>query len=186
LLFKLQAMDWWTRNSNNQAHPTRGDARPSVSEICDSLLVGEYLRLCDIAWLRREHRVSAVHNLQDDVDLRINGLDIDELRQTCEQNGIKLVRTPIQDGSADDMAARLEPALHDLTALIAAGERVYLHCNAGLNRAPTLAIAYMRAHCGMSLNEALAHVKQRRACGPFMTVLEDYFGPRDFKPGSDG
>ena len=29
---------------------------------------------------------------------------------------------------------------------------------------------------------ALRLVKARRACGPFMTVLEDYFGPRDFKP----
>jgi len=57
-----------------------------------------------------------------------------------------------------------------------------LHCNGGLNRAPTLAIAFLRAHRRMSLEEALALVKTRRACGPFMTVLEDYFGPRDFKP----
>ncbi|MGH8013749.1 MAG: dual specificity protein phosphatase family protein [Candidatus Binataceae bacterium] len=179
-------MDWWTRNSNNEARPTRGDARPSVTEICESLLIGEYLRLNDIAWLKREYRVSAIQNLQDDVDLRINGLDIEALRRTCDQNGIKLVRTPIQDGSADDMAGRLSAALADLAALIQAGERVYVHCNAGLNRAPTLAIAYMRAYCGMSLNEAMAHVKQRRACGPFMTVLEGYFGPRDFKPEPNG
>jgi protein-tyrosine phosphatase len=52
-----------------------------------------------------------------------------------------------------------------------------------LNRAPTIAIAYLRAHRQMSLNEAMAHVKKRRACGPFMTVLEDYFGSRDYKPG---
>ena len=25
-------------------------------------------------------------------------------------------------------------------------------------------------------------VKKQRACGPFMTVLEEYFGPRDYKP----
>jgi hypothetical protein len=50
-----------------------------------------------------------------------------------------------------------------------------------MNRAPTVAIAFMRAHRGMSLNEALAHVKQRRACGPFMTVLEEHFGGRDLK-----
>jgi protein-tyrosine phosphatase len=82
------------------------------------------------------------------------------------------------------MADRLHAALIDLALLIGAKERVYLHCNAGLNRAPTLAIAYLRAHGGMSLNEALAHVKRRRSCGPFMTVLEDYFGPRDVKPES--
>jgi protein-tyrosine phosphatase len=80
------------------------------------------------------------------------------------------------------MADRLRAALSDLASLLSAQERVYLHCNAGLNRAPTLAIAYLRAHGGMSLNEALAHVKRRRSCGPFMTILEDYFGPRDLKP----
>ena len=94
------------------------------------------------------------------------------------------MRTPIRDGSADDMADRLRTALSDLAMLVEGRERVYLHCNAGLNRAPTLAIAYLRAHGGMSLNEALVHVKQRRSCGPFMTVLEDYFGPRALKPES--
>jgi protein-tyrosine phosphatase len=95
---------------------------------------------------------------------------------------MKLVRTPISDGGADHMAEGLELALTDLRTLIAAGERVYMHCNGGLNRAPTLAIAYLRAYEGMSLDEALAHVKRRRTCGPFMTVLEDYFGPRHHKP----
>jgi protein-tyrosine phosphatase len=153
-----------------------------LSEIVHELLVGEYPRGDDVEWLKNEHGITAVHNLQDDEDLSVNGLDIAALRDKYERNGIKLVRTPIQDGSSDEMAARLKAALDDLHSLVGGKERVYLHCNAGLNRAPTLAIAYLRAHRGMSLNEALAHVKARRACGPFMTVLEEYFGPRDVKP----
>jgi protein-tyrosine phosphatase len=176
-------MDWWTQRPDHEARPTRGNGRPSVSEITDNLLVGEYPRRSDIEWLKLEHRVTAIHNLQDDEDLRINGLDIALMREACSRYGIKLVRTPIQDGSSDDMASRLEPALRDLAALLHERQRVYLHCNAGLNRAPTLAIAYLHAHHGMSLNEAMAHVKKRRACGPFMTVLEAHFGPRDAKPG---
>jgi len=175
-------MDWWTQPRDNRARPTRGNGRPSVSEITDHLLVGEYPRESDIEWLAGEYRVTAIHNLQDDEDLRINDLDAAALRAACARHGITLVRTPIQDGSADDMAVRLEAALRDLEALMRKPERVYLHCNAGLNRAPTLAIAYLRANAGMSLNEAMAHVKRQRACGPFMTVLEDYFGPRDLKP----
>jgi protein-tyrosine phosphatase len=175
-------MDWWTKPSDDRARPTRGNGRPSVSEITEHLLVGEYPRENDIEWLAGEHRVTAIHNLQDDEDLRINAIDAAALRTECARHGITLVRTPIQDGSADDMAARLEAALQDLAALMSKRERVYLHCNAGLNRAPTLAIAYLRANAGMSLNEAMAHVKRRRACGPFMTVLEAYFGPRDLKP----
>ncbi len=162
----------------------RHSERPSVSEIVPELLIGEYPMDSEIGWLKDNYRISAVHNLQDDEDLRIHGLTISSLRREYDARGIKLVWTPIQDGSADAMRERLEAALADLHSLIRDERRVYLHCNAGLNRAPTLAIAYLRAHRNMSLDEALAHVKKRRACGPFMTVLEDYFGPRDFKPGS--
>lgn len=177
-------MDWFTQRNDREARPTRGNAHPHLSEITEHLLVGEYLRPGDIPWLASEYRVSAIHNLQDDEDLRINALDASALRDLAAQHQVRYVRTPIQDGSADDVAARLVAALTDLDALIKSGDRVYLHCNAGLNRAPTLAIAWLRAYGGMSLNEALAHVKRRRACGPFMTVLEDHFGSRDHKPSS--
>jgi protein-tyrosine phosphatase len=176
-------MDWFTRRPDDEMRPTRGNGRPSVSEITDSLLVGEYPRVSDIDWLKQEFRITAIHNLQDDEDLRINGIDVMNLREACGRHQIKLVRTPIRDGSSDDMAARLSDALQSLEHLLDNRERVYLHCNAGLNRAPTLAIAWLRANAGMSLNEAMAHVKKRRACGPFMTVLEAHFGPRDQKPG---
>jgi len=176
-------MDWFSkRNQHDQHRSTRGGQRPSVSEISDELLIGEYPALGDIEWLKDTYNVGAVHNLQDDDDLRHNGLDLKQLRAEYDAQGIRFRRTPIQDGSADAMADRLAVALADLRELVDAHGRVYLHCNGGLNRAPTLAIAFLRAHRRMSLEEALALVKTRRACGPFMTVLEDYFGPRDFKP----
>jgi protein-tyrosine phosphatase len=174
-------MDWFSRRPYDEVRPTRGNGRPSVSLITDGLLVGEYPRISDIGWLKDEFRITAIHNLQDDEDLRINGIDLIGLREACQHHQIKLVRTPIRDGSSDDMAARLGVALQCLEELIGGSECVYLHCNAGLNRAPTLAIAWLRANHGMSLNEAMAHVKKRRACGPFMTVLEAHFGPRDQK-----
>jgi protein-tyrosine phosphatase len=173
-------VDWWQNRSHHDGHASRA-TRPSVSEITGNLLIGEYPRPDDIAWLKDNFAVTAVHNLQDDEDLRHNGLDMGALQREYQTHGVKLVRTPIQDGSADAMGVRLELALEDLRALISAGERVYLHCNAGLNRAPTLAIGYLRAHGKMSLDEAVAYVKKRRACGPFMTILEDYFGPRHLK-----
>ncbi len=146
------------------------------------MLIGEYPRCDDAAWLKDTFGVTAVHNLQDDDDFRINGLDLAALTAAYRHNGIKLVRTPIPDGSTDAMAAHLKEALEHLEALVRARERVYLHCNAGFNRAPTLAIALLHTFFKMSLNEALAHVKKRRACGPFMTVLENHFGSRDYKP----
>jgi protein-tyrosine phosphatase len=177
-------MDWFTRRPYEEVRPTRGNGRPSVSWVTHSLLVGEYPRVGDIEWLKHEFSITAIQNLQDDEDLRINGIEVVPLREACQRHQIKLVRTPIRDGSSDDMAARLGDALRCLESLLGGKERVYLHCNAGLNRAPTLAIAWLRANAGMSLNEAMAHVKKRRACGPFMTVLEAHFGPRDQRPAS--
>lgn len=147
------------------------------------LLIGEFPRPEDIGWLKETFGVTAVHNLQDQADFEHHGVDFAALSAACRRHDVRIVRTPIPDGSAEELGLRLGPVLEDLKALIDAGERVYLHCNAGLNRAPTVAIAFMRAYRGMSLDEALAHVKRRRSCGPFMATLEEHFGARDFKPG---
>jgi protein-tyrosine phosphatase len=175
-------VDWFSKRAEHDPRPTRGGRRPSVSVISSELLVGEYPGQDDIGWLKDTYAITAVHNLQDDDDLRMNGLDPGLLRSEYDAHGIDYVRTPIQDGSADAMAERLEAALHDLCELVDSSGRVYVHCNAGMNRAPTLAIAFLRAYRQMSLDEAMMLVKKQRACGPFMTVLEDYFGPRDYKP----
>lgn len=176
-------MDWFGIVANGHARPTRGDRRPDVAEINDELVIGEYPAPKDIAWLKETYGITAILSLQDDEDLRINGLDARELERVCAENGITFVRSPIQDGSADSMAAELPTALEALVKLAKSTRRVYLHCNAGMNRAPTLAIAYLHVRHRMSLEEAMRYVKRRRACGPFMTVLEDYFGPRHERPG---
>jgi protein-tyrosine phosphatase len=176
-------MDLWNPRRGGEARSPRENQRPTVTELFHDLLIGDYPREEDIEWLKQTYGITAVLNLQDDEDFQIKGLDAAALQEACQRHGVKFVRRPIPDGSADQVAQHLERALSDLKALVDGGERVYVHCNAGLNRAPTIAIAYLRAHRQMSLNEAMAHVKKRRACGPFMTVLEDYFGSRDYKPG---
>src|SRR5208337_669023 len=77
------------------------DRPPSVTELLPELLIGEYPRLEDIGWLKTAHAVTAVHNLQDDVDLRLYGLELGSLMNTYAQASIRMVRTPIPDGSAD-------------------------------------------------------------------------------------
>ncbi|HUY19246.1 MAG TPA: dual specificity protein phosphatase family protein [Candidatus Binataceae bacterium] len=176
-------MDWFTPRNPDEARPARA-GRPRVTELSELLLIGEYPRREDIAWLKSHHRVTAVHSLQDNDDLKLHGLSLAVLEEAYRQSHLSFVRTPIPDAGADAMALHLKAALEALRGLTEARERVFLHCNAGMNRAPTLAIALMRAAGGMSLAEALAHVKQRHFCGPYMTILEDYFGPRDFKPQS--
>jgi protein-tyrosine phosphatase len=165
----------WTLRPDSEQRFERGDRRPSVTELLPELLIGEYPQPADIGWLKERFGVSAVHSLQDERDLVVNGLSLAELTRACREQGIRFVRTPIADGSSDDLARHLGQALGALEALASGRERVYLHCNAGVNRAPTVAIAFIHRRLNLTLEEATNFVKERRNCGPFVSVLEEFF-----------
>jgi len=44
--------------------------------------------------------------------------------------------------------------------------RVYVHCTAGLGRAPAVCIAYLYWWCGMNLDDAYQYLTNIRPCGP--------------------
>lgn len=164
----------WSRLSHPFLRPA---ARPGVSTILgDRLLIGEYPTPDDVAWLRDEHGVEAVVSLQDDIDLNYKGIDRPSLSRAYADARIPLHRFGVVDGDPEDLLASLGPILARLHALLAGGRRVYLHCNAGFNRAPTVAIAYLRAYRGRTIDEAHAEVQARRACAPYLTILRRYFG----------
>lgn len=149
--------------------------RPGASAVCEGLVVGEYPGPHDAPWLRDAHGITAVVSVQDDGDLKSKGLVLSELERAYREHGIAFHRLPVPDGDGEALAARLDDLLPLLARLLAAGERVYLHCNAGFNRAPTIAIAHLHANGGLPLAEARAEVAARRSCMPYMTVLEAYF-----------
>jgi protein-tyrosine phosphatase len=53
-----------------------------------------------------------------------------------------------------------------IRGVVQEGGQVYIHCKAGVGRAPTLAAAYFIAE-GMTVEEAIATIKRRR---PFITI----------------
>jgi protein-tyrosine phosphatase len=148
---------------------------PDWSEIVPNLLVGACPRPRDLIWLHRRCAVTAIVSVQDDVDLASKGLDAQELARACRDCQVAYHRLPVTDGDAPGLVRQIEPVVSLLHSLIGRGERVYLHCNAGMNRAPTLAIAYLHARCGFGLADAREHVKRQRHCVPYMRVLEEYF-----------
>jgi len=156
--------------------PPRPGARPGLSVIRPGLLVGEYPTPEDAAWLRDEHGVTAVVSLQDDADLATKGLRLVALERAYGAHGLAFHRFPIPDGDDRNLAARLAEIVALLRKVIAAGGRVYVHCNAGLNRAPTVAIAYLHVGEGLPLEDARAEVKRLRHCVPYMRALVACFG----------
>jgi atypical dual specificity phosphatase len=158
--------------------PPRPTGRPACNEIRPGLLVGEYPLPDDVAWLRDVHRVTAVVSLQEDADLAAKGVSLVQLERAYAAHGIAFHRIPVVDGDPQHLADRLENIVPLLAGLRDAGACVYLHCNAGFNRAPTAAIAYLAAHEGLGLEAARALVKERRHCVPYMRSLELFFARR--------
>ena len=156
----------------------RPGARPSVSVIRPGLLVGEYPTPEDAAWLRDEHGVTVVVSLQDDADLASKGLRLAALERAYREHGVAFHRIPVPDGDDRNLAARLGEIVGLLGEAIDAGGRVYMHCNAGFNRAPTAAIAYLHVREGLALAAARDAVKRLRHCVPYMRALEAYFAAR--------
>ena len=164
----------------------RFDARgrpPDVSRILPNLLVGEYPRVADVALLP-ELGVTAVLSLQHESDLWDKGIALDELEHAYGARAIEFHRVPVEDYSEADLESALPRAIATLDELLAAGHVVFLHCNAGYNRAPTVAIAYLCAARAMTLDDAVAAVKQRRACVPYVTLLRKRFAPPEAGPRS--
>ncbi len=156
--------------------PPRPGGRPGVSVIRPALLVGEYPLPEDAAWLAEEHGVTAVVSLQDDADLAGKGLELRALERAYRTHGLAFHRIPVPDGDDRNLAARLGEIVTTISRVVDEGGRVYLHCNAGLNRAPTAAIAYLHVRERLPLAAARDEVKQRRHCVPYIRALETYFG----------
>lgn len=158
----------------------RPAGRPGLSHVLDDqLLVGEYPTPDDAVWLRDEHGIGTVLNLQDDADLASKNLVLADLVRAYANAGLAFHHVPVADGDAEQLAARLAEILAVLDAALTSGSRVYVHCNGGFNRAPTVAIAFLRAHRGLSHEDAWALVKQRRACAPYRRALALFFGDDD-------
>lgn len=156
--------------------PARPGVRPSFSVILPELLVGEYPVPADAEWMGREQGVRVVVNLQDDPDLACKGLRLRELERAYAEHDIDLHRVPIADGDREGLLARIDRAVDLVHGAVGGGRRVYLHCNAGMNRAPTVAIAYLHLHHGFSLAAACDFFKARRPCVPYMSVLQSRYG----------
>lgn len=124
--------------------------------------------------LARDHGVSAVLCLQSDDDLASRGLQWAILWQFYLRLGIEVTRVPITDFDKDDLLASLDAAVAAVHVAVESHGKVYVHCSAGLNRSPTVIIAYLVRHRSMTLEEALAWVMGRHDCVPYPDVVKSW------------
>ena len=154
---------------------TSRSGQPDVSSIAAELWVGSYPEPQDFPWLGRALGVRAVLSLQDDFDLAAKRLTLADLEHAARASHIAFARVAVGDGDHAALAARLSEAVALLAELIQVHGPTYLHCNAGFNRAPTVAIAYLHVHHALSVRDAIQHFQARRSSIPYVSVLQTVY-----------
>lgn len=143
-----------------------------ASRILPNLFVGPCPKdPADIDQLGQALGVTAVLNLQTQQDFDYWSIDWDQLEAAYRAAGIDVRRVPIEDFNPDDLRHRLPGGVAALDALLKAGHTTYVHCSAGINRAPSTVIAYLHWVEGWELDRAVAHVTERRACDPYVEAI---------------
>lgn len=129
-----------------------------MRQLRPQLHFGPSVHPADVGRLRRAGITAVLSLQQADVDLPRAAMD--RMRTTCEPQ-IVFHNVGIHDYDPDAVIERLPVALPVLHALIGDRRVVYLHCSEGINRAPSVALAYLVRHEGLDVDAALAEV---RAC----------------------
>jgi len=144
------------------------------TDLDDVLAVGSYPQTPEDIEFLRSHGISAVVSLQSDADLRSRGIQWSIIWQLYTRARVAVARVPVTDFDRRDLGANLDRAVAEVHDFVEAGRKVYIHCNAGMNRSPSTVIAYLVAHRSMSLNQAITWLTDKHSCVPYPDVLQSW------------
>jgi atypical dual specificity phosphatase len=117
-------------------------------------------------------KVTAVLSLQSDEDFKTHGINSTKLQSAYDYNRIVLQRFPILDFDEIDLGKRLARPVQSLNNLLSDGHRVYVHCNAGVCRAPATVLGYLCHYRGMSIEQGLEYIRQQRPqANPYLAAV---------------
>ncbi|XP_054818281.1 phosphoglucan phosphatase DSP4, amyloplastic [Prosopis cineraria] len=138
------------------------------------LIVGSCLQTPEDVDKLRAIGVKTIFCLQQDPDLEYFGVDITAIREYARScNDIQHLRAEIRDFDAFDLRMRLSTVVSKLyKAINCNGGVTYIHCTAGLGRAPAVALAYMFWVQGYKLDEAYRLLLSKRPCFPKLDAIK--------------
>ena len=132
-------------------------------EITPSILVGTCpMTTSDLDRIGAETGVSAVLSVQHNDCLAYWDIDYPEMRKHGEKLGLRMARSPMLDFDIPDQRRNLARAVRKLSDLQSKGHRTYVHCTAGLGRAPLTVLSYLVWVEGLSSEEAIGLIHRGR------------------------
>lgn len=157
------------------AHLTyRHELGMNYTFIRPDLIVGSCLQTPEDVDKLRSIGVKTIFCLQQNSDLEYFSVDINAIREyakTCRD--IQHLRAEIRDFDAFDLRSRLPAVVSKLyKAINRNGGVTYVHCTAGLGRAPATALAYMFWVQGYKLSEAHSLLMNKRPCFPKLDAIK--------------
>ncbi|CAA3010173.1 phosphoglucan phosphatase DSP4, amyloplastic [Olea europaea subsp. europaea] len=118
--------------------------------------------------------VKTIFCLQQDSDLEYFSVDISAIREYANSfSDIQHLRAAIRDFDAFDLRMRFPAVVSKLhKAINRNGGVTYVHCTAGLGRAPAVVLAYMFWVQGYKLSEAHNLLMSKRSCFPKLDAIK--------------
>lgn len=149
-------------------HPERG---LYYHEVAPRVFCGTQPRSpTDVETLHSRLGISAVLNLQTDSDMQYWGVNIEDIKRACERLGVQHIRRSARDFDPNSLRKTLPAATKALESALRSHPTgsVYVHCTAGLGRAPGVCIAhrYWFGEASINLDMAYLQLTQIRPCGP--------------------
>ncbi|KAG8651782.1 phosphoglucan phosphatase DSP4, amyloplastic isoform X2 [Manihot esculenta] len=119
----------------------RHDLGMNYNFICPDLIVGSCIQIPEDVDSLRKIGVKTIFCLQQDPDLEYFGVDINVIREYAKKCGdIQHLRAEIRDFDAFDLRIQFPTVVRKLyRAINRNGGVTYIHCTAGLGRAPAVA-----------------------------------------------
>ena len=147
-------------------------------QITPSIIIGTCpMTVDDLRRIRSETGATAVLSLQHNDCLAYWRIDYPMLYSTGVLLGLAMERRPIKDFNVPDIRSRMPEAIRALATLQAKGQRVYVHCTAGLGRAPVVVLGYLIMAEGYSPEEAIGLILEGRPGA--VPAWEAVYGCRD-------
>ena len=127
-------------------------------DVMNEIVPGLYLGSWEAAYAADDLRLAGVTHVLTAMSLGI--VKLNSARMAC----FTTLQLPIFDVFSFNIAQYLPQCVEFIYGALADGGKVLVHCYAGVSRSATAVAAYLMTKRGMSPDEALTHMRDRRPC----------------------